>query len=101
MLLAHPATLHHGITATAATTLIWYSPVTSLEQFEQANARIWRYGQRNKQLFLHLQATAVERRVYSLLRTKARLQDEFLALIKTSVANGDLNDESKRKGDQS
>lgn len=85
VLLAHPACLHHGVTLTAATTIIWYSPVTSLEQYEQANARIRRIGQHQKQLFLHLQATAVERKVYGMLRNKARMQDAFLELIKTST----------------
>jgi SNF2 family DNA or RNA helicase len=86
VLLAHPACLHHGVTLTAATTILWYSPVTSLEQYEQANARIRRVGQKHKQLFLHLQATAVERKVYAMLRTKQRMQDAFLEMIKTSTA---------------
>jgi SNF2 family DNA or RNA helicase len=85
VLLAHPACLHHGVTLTAATTIIWYSPVTSLEQYEQANARIRRVGQKHKQLFLHLQSTAVERKVYAMLRTKARMQDAFLDMIKTAT----------------
>ena len=85
VLLAHPATLHHGITATAATTIIWAAPVTSLEQFEQANARIRRYGQRNKQLYLHLQSTAVERRVYAMLARKQKVQDEFLAMLEAAT----------------
>ena len=28
VLLAHPQCLHHGVTLTAATTILWYSPVT-------------------------------------------------------------------------
>jgi SNF2 family DNA or RNA helicase len=85
VLLAHPACVHHGVTLTAATTIIWYSPVTSLEVYEQACARIRRVGQKNKQLFLHIQSTAVERKVYGLLRAKQRLQDEFLQLLKQST----------------
>lgn len=55
VLLAHPQCVHHGLTLTAATTIIWYSPVASLDIYEQANARIRRVGQKHKQLFLHLQ----------------------------------------------
>jgi SNF2 family DNA or RNA helicase len=82
VLLTHPRTTHHGITLTAATTAVWYSPSPSLEVYEQFNARIRRVGQRHKQEFLHLQATSVERRVYGLLRSKQRLQDAFLQMIK-------------------
>lgn len=84
LLLAHPQCVHHGLNLTSATTIIWYSPTTSLEIYEQANARIRRVGQKHKQQFLHLQSTAVERKIYTMLRTKQRLQDEFLAMIKTA-----------------
>lgn len=89
VLLAHPQCVHHGLTLTAATTTIWYSPVASLEIYEQANARIRRVGQKHKQLFLHLQSSPIERRVYELLRRKQRTQDAFLQLIKTSMTNGE------------
>jgi SNF2 family DNA or RNA helicase len=81
VLLAHPQCVHHGLTLTAATTIVWYSPMPSLEVYEQANARIRRVGQRHKQQFLHLQATPVERKVYQMLRTKQKLQDKFLDLV--------------------
>ena len=85
VLLAHPQTVHHGLTLTAATTIVWYSPVTSLEVYEQACARIRRPGQKHKQLFLHLQSTTVEQKVYGMLRQKQRVQDEFLQMIKTAM----------------
>jgi SNF2 family DNA or RNA helicase len=84
-LLAHPATLAHGLTLTAATTCIWVSPVTSLEQWEQANARIRRPSQKHKQLYLCLQGSPMERRVYSMLRGKQRVQDEFLSLLRNGM----------------
>lgn len=86
VLLCHPGCVHHGLTLTSASTIIWYSPVASLEIYEQANARIRRPTQKHKQQYLHLQASAVEKRVYSLLRSKQKVQDEFLAMVK-----GDLN----------
>jgi SNF2 family DNA or RNA helicase len=90
VLLAHPQCIHHGLTLTAATTIIWYSPVCSLDIYEQANARIRRVGQKEKQLFLHLQSSQIERKVYDMLRRKQRTQDAFLEMIKTSVSNGEL-----------
>jgi SNF2 family DNA or RNA helicase len=81
--------VHHGLTLTAATTIIWYSPVASLDIYEQANARIRRVGQKHKQLFLHLQSSQIERKVYQMLRNKQRTQDAFLEMIKTSMTNGE------------
>jgi SNF2 family DNA or RNA helicase len=89
VLLAHPQCVHHGLTLTAATTIIWYSPVASLDIYEQANARIRRVGQKHKQLFLHLQSSQIERKVYQMLRNKQRTQDAFLEMIKTSMTNGE------------
>ena len=85
VLLCHPGTVHHGLPLTAATTAIWFSPVPSLEIYEQACARIRRVGQQHKQQFLHLQGCKVERRVYGMLRSKQRLQDQFLAMMKEGI----------------
>lgn len=81
VLLAHPQCLAHGITLTAADTVIWFAPITSLEIYDQANHRIRRVGQTNKQLILHLQSTKVERRIYQMLRGKQRVQDQLLQLF--------------------
>lgn len=80
-LLAHPGCVAHGLTLTAADTVIWYGPTTSSETYEQANARIRRVGQQHRQLFLHLQSTPVERKLYQLLIHKVRVQDRLLELI--------------------
>jgi SNF2 family DNA or RNA helicase len=81
VLLAHPQCLAHGLTLTAATTVVWFNPTTSLEIYEQANARISRIGQTQKQLVLHLQGSPVEKKIYALLRTKQRVQNKLLELI--------------------
>lgn len=81
VLLAHPQCLAHGITLTRANVIVWYGPVTSLETYEQANARIRRIGQRHKQLVLHLQSTPVERKIYKLLENNQQVQDAFLAMF--------------------
>jgi len=81
VLVAHPQCLAHGITLTAADTVIWFAPVTSLEIYDQANHRIRRVGQKHKQLILHLQSTPVERKIYTLLQRKQRVQEKFLELF--------------------
>lgn len=85
ILLAHPECLAHGLTLTAADTIIWYAPIASLEIYDQANARIRRVGQMHRQQIIHLQATKAERRIYSLLRNKQKVQDELLLMFEDAT----------------
>lgn len=82
---AHPNTMSHGLTLTAADTIVWFGPTTSLEVFEQANARIRRIGQKHKQQVFMFQSTSAERKVYSLLRSKQKVQDHILELFKLAT----------------
>lgn len=81
VLLAHPQCLAHGLTLTAANTIIWYGPTPSLEIYDQANARIRRVGQKNRQQILHLQSTPVEKKIYRLLLAKQSVQDKLLEMF--------------------
>lgn len=81
VLAAHPQCLAHGLTLTAADTVVWFAPVTSLEIYEQANGRIRRVGQKHKQLYLHLQSTPVEKRIYKMLQNKQSVQNRLLELF--------------------
>jgi SNF2 family DNA or RNA helicase len=80
-LVAHPQCLAHGLTLTNASTIIWFAPIASLEIFEQANARIRRVGQKNKQLVLMYQSTKVEKVLYSKLRAKQKVQNALLDMF--------------------
>ena len=86
VLLAHPECLAHGLTLTEADTIIWYSPIASLDIYDQANARITRVGQLHKQQVLHLQGTPVEKKIYSLLRSKQKIQTQLLTLFEDATA---------------
>ncbi len=81
VLVAHPECMSHGLTLTAASTIVWFTPTTSLETYEQANARITRPGQTHKGLILHLQSTPIERKIYNRLRQKAKTQGALLELF--------------------
>ena len=78
---AHPQCMSHGVTVTAADTVIWFGPITSLDIYDQANHRIRRIGQVRKQQFMHLQATATEKALYTALinhqNTQTLLLDMF------------------------
>jgi SNF2 family DNA or RNA helicase len=82
---AHPKCLAHGLTLTAADTIVWFGPTLSLDTFDQANARIHRVGQQHKQQVLLLQATAVERKIYAMLRNKQRVQEKLLGLFEEAT----------------
>lgn len=87
IMLAHPKTVHHGVTLTAADTVIWFGPTLSYEIYDQANARVIRAGQKHKQQILHMQSTPEEKRCYQILGTKERLQDKLLELLQEQTAS--------------
>ena len=87
VLLAHPKTVQHGLTLTAADTVIWAAPTMSYDTYDQANARIIRAGQKHKQQILHMQATKEEKRCYQILGAKERLQDKLLELLEEQTAS--------------
>lgn len=82
VIVAHPGTMSHGLTLTAADLIVWYSPISSLETYLQANARIARPGQTsNKVSIVHLVGTPVDKKVYSRLRSKQKVQGDLLDLF--------------------
>lgn len=86
VMLVHPQCVAHGITLTAADTTIWYLPITSLEIYDQFNARFRRIGQAHKQQLLHLQGTPVERKIYRMLREHQKVQESFLQLVQNATS---------------
>lgn len=89
VMLVHPQCIAHGVTLTAASTIIWYLPITSLDIYDQFNARITRIGQVHKQQLMHLQATPVEKKIYRMLREHQKMQDQFLQLVEDAT-NGEV-----------
>ena len=81
VLIAHPGTMAHGLTLTSASTIIWYGPVTSNEQYVQANGRIERIGKKHISNVVHIESIAVESKMYDRLRNKQKLQGLLLDLI--------------------
>lgn len=67
VLLIQPQAAAHGVTLTAANTVVWWGPTSSLETYAQANARVHRSGQQHKCTVIQLQGSYVEKRMYGLL----------------------------------
>jgi SNF2 family DNA or RNA helicase len=82
ILLAHPKVAAHGLTLTRAKDIIWYAPIYSLEQYEQANARIRRLSTEGKTTVWHIYATHFEAELYRRLRAKKNTLAEFLDLVR-------------------
>ena len=81
LLIAHPATMAHGLTLTAASSIVWYGPITSNEQYVQANGRIERIGKRSVSNVIHIESTDLEHRMYQRLENKQKLQGLLLDMI--------------------
>jgi SNF2 family DNA or RNA helicase len=81
VLVANPKTMSHGLTLTQANTIVWFTPTTSLETYEQANARITRPGQTRKSLIIHLTGSPIETKIYNRLQQKASLQGALLDMF--------------------
>lgn len=81
VIVAHPATMAHGLTLTAADTIVWAAPTTSLEIYEQANARITRPGQLTHAHIIHIMSTKAEAQVYGRLQRKAKMQGALLDMF--------------------
>jgi SNF2 family DNA or RNA helicase len=85
VLVLQPAAAAHGLTLTAANTIIWWSPISSLETYLQANARIHRAGQVNKCSIVHLEGSDIEHKVYYMLRNKIDIHTKIIDLYNETV----------------
>jgi SNF2 family DNA or RNA helicase len=88
VLIVQPQAASHGVTLTAADTIVWYAPVTSLETYLQANARIDRPGQTSNMTIVNVFGSPVEKRLYSMLQNKLKTHTRLVDLYKKEVENG-------------
>ena len=86
VIVANPTTMSHGVTLTAATTIVWYTPVWSNEVYQQANARIFRTGQTRSTVVVQLVSSHLEESVYKRLDEKQSTQGALLDLVKSNKA---------------
>lgn len=67
ILIIQPQAAAHGVTLTAADTVVWWGPTPSLEIYAQANARAHRPGQRHPVTIVRLQGSNAEKHLYKML----------------------------------
>lgn len=83
VLFIQPQAAAHGVTLTAADTVVWWGPTTSLETYSQANARAHRAGQANKVTVVQLVGSPVETHLYKLLGSKIVAHAQLITLYNT------------------
>jgi len=82
VLVIQPQAAAHGVTLTAANTIVWWGPTSSLETYDQANARVHRSGQKHKSTVIQLQGSAAEKHVYRLLDKRINVHADLINLYK-------------------
>ncbi len=80
VILAVPKTMSHGVTATSASCIVWFGPVTSNEVYQQACNRIDRPGQTQEMEIHHLYSSPVEEKLYRTLQERKLSQADLLNL---------------------
>lgn len=86
VLVIQPQSAAHGVTLTAADTVVWWGPTASLETYAQANARVHRAGQKNAVTIVRLRGSPVEKHLYNLLDTRNTNHDQLVELYKKVLA---------------
>lgn len=82
VIVANPATMSHGLTLTAATTICWFGPIYSNEIYQQACARVRRPGQKRTTVIVHMVSSPLEEHIYKRLDEKQSLQGSLLDMIR-------------------
>lgn len=82
VLVIQPQAAAHGVTLTAANTVVWWGPTPSLETYAQANARVHRSGQTHKCTVIQLAGSAAEKRIYRMLDDRINIHTEMINLYK-------------------
>jgi SNF2 family DNA or RNA helicase len=85
VLVLQPKVAAHGITLTAASAVVWFTPTSSLETWRQANDRINRIGQTCPMTIVKLVGSPIERKVYKVLERRDAEQKDLLDLYRDEM----------------
>ena len=85
--MTQPASTGHGLNLQdGGSTIIWFGLTWSLELYEQANARLWRQGQKNTVVIHHIVAKGtMDERCMQALHDKAAGQEALLDAVKAEL----------------
>jgi SNF2 family DNA or RNA helicase len=87
VLVIQPQAASHGVTLTAADTVVFYGPVMSVETYLQCIARADRIGQNSTNVtVIHLQGSEIEKRMFKQLEKRVEGHDLLLNLYKEEIS---------------
>lgn len=88
LLLLHPKSAGHGLNLqeSSCQTVVWYDQIWSLEEDQQANARVHRQGQKNRIVVMRLVAEGtMDEDAVKALELKATGQDALMEAVKARI----------------
>ncbi len=86
VLIMQPQATAHGITLTAADTVVFYGPLMSVEQYIQCIARADRKGQNSdKVTVVHIQSSPIERKMFKALTARVDDNDLLTAMFESEI----------------
>lgn len=86
VLVMQPQATAHGITLTAADTVVFYGPLMSVEQYVQCIARADRKGQNSdKVTVVHIQGSPIEKRMFKVLEGKVTDNSMLTRMFETEI----------------
>lgn len=90
MLLVHPASAGHGLNIQyGGHIIVWFGLTWSLELYEQANARLYRQGQKHTTIIHHIMTEdSIDQEVYKSLKNKSLTQNKLMAAVKARLQEG-------------
>ena len=93
--IAHPAATGHGLNLQdGGSTIIWFGLTWSLELYQQANARLWRQGQKDTVVIHHIVSKGtIDEEVMKALQRKQCGQENLINAVKARIGgikDGDL-----------
>ena len=88
--IAHPASVGHGLNLQAGgSTVIWFGMTWSLELYQQANARLWRQGQKDTVVIHHIICKGtMDEQVMAALVKKETGQTALIDAVRARLGGG-------------
>ena len=88
VLVMQPQATAHGITLTAADTVVFFGPLMSVEQYIQCIARADRKGQNSdKVTVIHIESSPIEKKLYRAMSSKVDDNSLLVSLFDSEIKN--------------
>ncbi|WP_350342365.1 DEAD/DEAH box helicase [Proteinivorax tanatarense] len=95
--LCHPASAGHGLNLQeGGCTIVWFGLTWSLELYQQANARLWRQGQKETVVIHHIISNkTIDQRVMKALEEKDTSQNALVDAVRAQIKKVNNNNEEE------